>query len=122
MRCEGQIGPWDIAADELAERPPYDKLRNRAMARHLATKNAVDVAVYRIESGPSVGYYELPFSPDDPEYVEWGPEYCDAVRELWIGSIGIAKVDAPGFRAGRVYASIWSDMYENPGFKSLWLR
>ncbi len=122
VRREGQLGPSDDGADELAERPPYDKIRNRHMARCLATKDAVDVAAFRIESGRSLGYYELPFSPNDPEYSDWGPDYCDAVRELWICSIGKAKVDKPGFSAGRVYASIHKEMCEDPGFECLWLR
>lgn len=47
---------------------------------------------------------------------EDGTDYCDAVGEEWIWSIGRHAVD------GTIVASIDTRFYDNPLYECLWLR
>lgn len=78
---------------------------NKAMQRKLDSGEAIDVSDCPRE-GP---YYVLASCQE-------GKDYCDAVREVWIWSIGRRHSD------GVVLASTRADLYQNPEFDCLWLR
>lgn len=80
---------------------------NRAMERMLADREAVDVRRIGEKIGPDV--YVL------REY-EDGVDYCDAVDEVWIWSIGRERA------TGRILAATDGRYYLNPSFECLWLR
>lgn len=83
----------------------YPHVANRAMARKLETRRALDLSMH-----PRVGnYYIL-------DKVVDGMDYCDAVREVWIWSIGRRKSD------GVILASDEANLYQNPDYECLWLR
>jgi hypothetical protein len=80
-------------------------MENRAMARKLMAKRAIDVS-----NMPRVGnYYIL-------DKVEDGIDYCNAKEERWIWSIGRRLADDV------ILASHFPDLYQNPKYECLWLR
>lgn len=90
---------------------------NQAMARKLATGEALDVEhpdlrapIGIVEYGPAfVGVYRLQRFVDDVDY-------CVARTEEWIWSIGKRLED------GAIFASTDTRFYQNPAFECLWLR
>jgi hypothetical protein len=83
----------------------YKSLRNRAMARKLVAKRAIDIS-----NRPREGdYYVL-------NKVIEGKDYCDADTEEWVWSIGRR------LRDGVILASMKTDLYQNDRFQCLWLR
>ena len=83
----------------------FPQVNNRQMARKLTTRRALDLSMH-----PRVGeYYIL-------DKVIERMDYCDAVREVWIWSIGRRKSD------GVILASTKGDLYQNPEYECLWLR
>ena len=83
----------------------FAEMHNRAMGRKLTTRRAIDLSM-----NPRIGgYYIL------DKFVE-RMDYCDAVREVWIWSIGKRKSD------GVILASLTTDLYQNPDYECLWLR
>ena len=78
---------------------------NRAMEEKLRQGLAVDVSAF-----PRTGnHYALDCYADDVDY-------CDAKTEQWIWSIGRRRSD------GAIFASLTTDLYQNPEFECLWLR
>ena len=83
---------------------------NQAMARKLASGEAVDVEkvgeVARTE-GPGV-WHLRDFHAD--------VDYCVGSSEAWIWSIGRRRSD------GAIFAATDNRFYQNPAFECLWLR
>ncbi len=89
-------------------------LRNKAMARKLASGEALDLASYwtGVKGPDGVRLYRLPSSLQ----IE-GKNLCDAQHEEWIWSVGRRK--APPHE---VFASTDTRFYSNPDWECLWLR
>lgn len=99
-------------------------MMNRAMEEKLAKQEAIDVSDYERTWG---GIYVL------PEYVD-GVDYCDAVQEAWVWSIGKLLVPEEKLMAdhslrilpaGTILASLDSRFYsagESKTVECLWLR
>jgi len=88
----------------------YPAMRNRAMARKLASHRALNVREMMVPTDElGRGVYAL------DRYVD-GVDYCDAEKELWIWSIGRRRHD------GRIFASTDTRFYQNPDYECLWLR
>ena len=78
---------------------------NKYMEEKLENGEAVDLSKCQREGR----YYVV------PEFVD-GVDYCDAVSESWIWSIGRRYSD------GVILASPGNDLYQNPQFRCLFLR
>lgn len=90
----------------IGSRDGYQGMRNIRMQEKLNSGDAIDVSgCERIDH-----YYVL------DRFEEDGPDYCDAVLEQWMWSIGKRKAD------GVILASEHPDLYQNPEFECLWLR
>lgn len=81
-------------------------MKNLSMAHKLKNDEALDVSECR---RTPEGYYIL-------NHFWEGSDYCDAVTESWIWSIGRRKND------GVILASTTSIFYDNCDFECLWLR
>jgi hypothetical protein len=84
----------------------WSVMLNKAMARKLRKGDAVDIS-----NCPTTkeGYYMLDDFFEDKDY-------CDAVKEVWILSIGV------NYATGQVLASTSSNLYQNPEFECIFLR
>lgn len=94
----------------------FPRMKNRAMARKLASGEAVDVRSLMRSAewqahvdGSNAMLYHL------ERYID-GVDYCDAQDERWIWSIGLCLLD------GKVIASTDTRFYKNAEFDCLWLR
>lgn len=84
-------------------------MKNKAMEQKLQSGEAIDVS-----GCPRWGkFYEVSgvFRGQDS-----GVDYCDAKLEEWIWTIGKHKVTR------KIYASLGSELYQNPDIECLWLR
>jgi hypothetical protein len=90
----------------------YPGLGNRAMARKLASGDAVDLAVAGVVIA---GSDERPTLFQLPVYFP-NLDYCHAPTEAWVWSIGRE------LRSGRVLAAFDGRFYQSPEFECLWLR
>ena len=81
-------------------------MNNQAMQRKLADGEAIDIS--GCEQTPD-GLYVL------KDFRE-GVDYCDAVTERWIWSIGRRRSDSV------LHASLSGDLYLNPEYECVWLR
>ena len=82
-------------------------MRNKSMEQKLAQLDALDVREIGIEVEP--GVFELKRFTEDIDY-------CDAQNEQWIWSIGKRKSDS------KIFASVDTRFYGDPGYECLWLR
>lgn len=80
---------------------------NLAMQRKLDKSQVVDVAKFADKD--TEGVYKL------PDYAE-GMDYCDALTEEWIRSIG------KHLETGEILAAIDTRFYQNKEYECLWLR
>jgi hypothetical protein len=80
-------------------------MRNKRMEEKIQNGEALDLSSNEREGR----YYVL------KEVVD-GMDYCDAVRECWIWSIGRRNSD------GKILADTTGVFYQNPDFECLWLR
>lgn len=81
-------------------------MTNLAMQKKLEQQRAIDVSPYPQNDD---GHYIL------PEFYKH-LDYCDAVEEKWIWSIGRHK------KTGEIHASTNSDLYQNKNYDCLFLR
>jgi hypothetical protein len=80
-------------------------MRNKRMEEKIQNGEAVDLSKCRREGR----YYIV------PEFID-GVDYCDAVTESWIWSMGRRHSD------GVVLASTGTELYQNAEFRCLFLR
>lgn len=78
---------------------------NYAMQEKLKRNEAIDISGCAREGK----YYVL-------SEIRHECDYCDAITEQWIWSIGRRKAD------GKTLASTSPDLYQNPDYDCLWLR
>jgi len=81
---------------------------NKRMEEKLENGEAIDLSKCEREGR----YYVVPETLWDDS----GMDYCDAVRECYIWSIGRRYSD------GKILASTGSELYQNVDFHCLWLR
>lgn len=86
--------------------PKWKKLSNLRMAEKLSAGECIDVSTCERTVD---GDYIL------GRFVE-GVDYCNAISEQWIWSIGEDKI------TGEILASTSTKFYESTRFKCLWLR
>jgi hypothetical protein len=107
---------WSMTSDEWREVPVTPThfliiegpMTNAQMEEMLRAGEALDVSgCPRDEHGD----YLLP-----PGFFRESVDYCDAVQELWVHSIG------RHIQTGEVLASTSGRFYQNPLFECLWLR
>lgn len=86
------------------------QLKNLAMQEALEKGHCLDVN--------TVGFPHEGFEGSVWELKEFkeGYDYCDAVGERWIWSIGKSRIN------GRYFAAADAQMYQNPYFECVWLR
>ena len=85
-------------------------MQNLAMKKKLDAGIAYDVnAVGKMVEGFEGVVWELQRYENDSDY-------CDAVQEQWIWSIGQRVTDK------RIFAATDTRFYQNPMFECLWLR
>lgn len=82
-------------------------MQNLAMQRKLAARECIDIRAIGVEIAP--GVFEL------RDFIE-DVDYCDAVNERWVWSIGRHKID------GKIFAAFDARFYMNPDYTCLWLR
>jgi len=82
-------------------------MQNKRMEEKLDRLDAMDVRVVGFEIEP--GVFEL------TKFVE-DVDYCDALNEQWIWSIGRREKD------DRIFAAVDARFYQKPGYECLWLR
>ena len=83
------------------------RMDNQAMQRKLDSGKAVDVSGFEVTI--TDGVYAL------PDYAE-GMDYCDALKEQWIYSIG------KSLATGDIFAATDTRYYQNKEYECLWLR
>ena len=89
-------------------------MRNQAMARKLASGEAIDVEKIVGLVTPEAGeLYAGTFCLD--RFVE-DVDYCVGSTEQWIYSIGVRLSD------GAIFAALDSRFYQREGFDCVWLR
>lgn len=92
----------------------YPQLRNRAMARALASGKCIDLD----EAGILVeGTNERPILYQLPVFLGLGVDYCHVPTESWVWSIG-REVKSPG----RVLVAFDGRFYSSAMYECLWLR
>lgn len=85
----------------------HQSMRNRRMARQLENGETIDVSDFKKPDGT----YHLPKG-----FYQDGKDYCDAIMEEWIWSIGRDETGAD-------FASTDARFYQNKhGFECIWLR
>lgn len=109
---------------------PYRGMRNKRMQEKLAGGEAIDLSGCRRSSDgeyllgqvdpcdlahAETDHEALRLAERDTLFVE-GKDYCDALAERWIWSIGIHR------ETGQVWASTASNKYLSPGIVCIWLR
>lgn len=83
------------------------EMLNQRMKEKLQKKEAVDLSNHEKDGD----YYIL------TDFGFLGHlDYCDASKQRWVWSIGRRHSD------GKILASLYPDLYENPHFECLWLR
>lgn len=82
-------------------------MNNKAMERALQEGEALDVRKAGTEINP--GKFELKIFVEDVDY-------CDALTETWIWSIGRE------YTTGKIIASYGVDLYQNDLYECLFLR
>ena len=89
-------------------------MRNLRMQGALERLKAIDVSQFpRVPDGDYAGCYIL--SDGDGRRFEDDKDYCDAVTEEWIWSVGRNE-------AGLILASTTPEFYQREGWECLWLR
>jgi len=86
----------------------YDGMENRAMRDKLERGECVDLSRCRVTADLA---YIVP-----PDVWQDDVDYCNALTERWIWSIGRERA------TGTIYAAHDTRFYQNPDYHCLWLR